>query len=131
MSKIFEALKRAELASTKNSHPDATWQVERRRTPRVRVDIPVLIYGYKRKDPFHEDASTVEVNAHGGMISTQTALRAGQRVLVVNKGNESKQRCTVLSVRVRQERGFDVAFEFLNPTPQFWQDLETGGSSPL
>jgi hypothetical protein len=52
-------------------------------------------------------------------------------LLVVNKGNESKQQCVVLSVRVRRKRGFDVAFKFLNPAPQFWQDLEVGGSSRL
>jgi hypothetical protein len=133
LSKIFEALKRAELASTKNSNTDTALQLECRRTPRVRIHIPLLVYGYKRKSPFHEDACTVEVNAHGGLIAMQTALRPRQKLLVVNKGNESKQRCTVLSVRVRQECGFDVAFEFLNPTPQFWQeqDLETDGSSPL
>lgn len=131
MSKIFEALK--ELESTKSSDTVATRRLERRRTPRVRVHIPLLVYGYKGKSPFHEDASTVEVNAHGGLISTQTALRPRQKLLVVNKGNESKQRCTVLSVRVLQECGFEVAFEFLNPAPRFWQeqDPETGGSSPL
>jgi hypothetical protein len=129
LSKIFEALKRAELASTKNSDADATRQPERRRTPRVRVHIPLLVYGYKGKSPFHEDVYTVEVNAHGGLISMQTALRPRQKLLVVNNGNESKQHCIVLSVRVRQKCGFDVAFEFLDPTPRFWQDLEIGGSS--
>jgi hypothetical protein len=133
LSKIFEALKRAELASTKNSDTAATRQPERRRTPRVRANIPLLVYGYKGKSPFHEDVCTVEVNAHGGSVSMQTALRPRQKLLVVNKGNERKQQCVVLSVRVRRKRGFDVAFKFLNPAPQFWQeqDLETGGSSPL
>jgi hypothetical protein len=128
LSKIFEALKRAESASAKKSETDNPRQLERRRTPRVRVHIPLLVYGYKDKSPFHEDACTVEVNAHGGLISMQTSLLPRQKLLMVNQGNESKQRCTVLSVRVRQECGFDVAFEFLNPQPQFWQgqNLETG-----
>lgn len=133
MSKIFEALKRAELAAAKKSETDNARQLERRRTPRVRVHIPLLVYGYKDKSPFHEDACTVEVNAHGGLISMQTSLLPRQKLLMVNAGNESKQHCTVLSVRVRQESGFDVAFEFLNPEPQFWQgqNLESGGALPL
>lgn len=132
MSKIFEALKRAELASAKNGDEGNTRQLERRRTPRIRVHIPLLVYGYKGKSPFHEDACTVEVNTHGGLISLQTSLLPRQKLLMVNKGNESKQHCTVLSVRVRQEC-FDVAFEFLNPEPQFWlgQDLETGDALPF
>lgn len=133
MSKIFEALKRAELASAKKSDVDNTRQLERRRTPRVRVHIPLLVYGYKGKSPFHEDACTVEVNAHGGLISMQTSLLPRQKLLMVNEGNESKQRCTVLSVRVRQECGFDVAFEFIKPEPRFWQgqDLEVGEALPF
>lgn len=131
MSKIFEALKQAELAGARNAEADAARPPERRRTPRLRVHIPLLVYGYKGKSPFHEDVCTIEVNAHGGLISTQTPLRPNQKLLVVNKGNESKERCVVLAVRVRQERGFDVAFEFLHPTPQFWQDLQVAGSARL
>jgi hypothetical protein len=130
LSKIFEALKQAESARI-NSGADAAQRPERRRTPRVRVQIPLLVYGYKGKNPFHEDACTVEVNAHGGLISMRTALRPRQKLLVMNKGSESKERCIVLAVRARQERGFDVVLEFLDPAPQFWQDLEISGSPHL
>jgi hypothetical protein len=73
--------------------------------------------------PFH--ARTVEINAHGGLISLQTAVRPGQKLLVMNKGNESAQQRVVQSVRVRQERAFDVRFAFSTPIPQFWQNLDT------
>jgi hypothetical protein len=49
----------------------------------------------------------------------------------MNKGNESTQQCVVLSVRVRQEGGFEVGFEFLTPIPQFWQNLEIARSFRL
>lgn len=130
MSKIFEALKQAEQAGAKNADAAAD-RPERRRTPRVRVQVPLLVYGYKGKSPFHEDVQSVEVNAHGGLISMETPIRPRQKLLVVNKGNESKQHCVVLSIRARQESGFDVAFEFLHPTPQFWQDLQIAASPRL
>jgi hypothetical protein len=113
LSKIFEALKRAELA-----------QPERRRASRIPVHVPLLVYGYTGETPFHEDACSVEVNARGGLISMQTAPRPGQKLLVVNEANETTQQCVVLSIRIRRELGFDVAFEFLTPMPQFWQELE-------
>ena len=129
MSKIFKALKEAESARIKNS--DAALRPERRRTPRVRVQIPLLVYGYKGKNPFHVDACTVEFNTHGGLISMRTSLRPRQKLIVMSKESESKERCIVLAVRARRERDFDVVLEFLDPAPQFWQDLEMSGSPRL
>jgi hypothetical protein len=70
MSKIFDALKRAELA------PEDSRQAERRRTCRRRVYVSLFVYGYTVDNPFCEDACTVEINAHGGLISMQTAVLA-------------------------------------------------------
>lgn len=131
MSKIFDALKRAQLARIDSQDSPASGtatsrQPERRRTSRLRVQVPLFVYGYTGDNPFHEEACTVEVNAHGGLISMQTAVRPGQKLLVMNKAYESSQQCVVLSVRVRPERAFDVGFEFPAPIPTFWQNLETG-----
>ena len=131
MSKIFEALKRAQLARIDSNDSPASGtensrKPERRRTSRLRVQVPLFVYGYTGDNPFHEEACTVEINTHGGLISMQTAVRPGQKLLVMNKADESSQQCVVLSVRVRQERAFDVGFEFPAPLPQFWQNLETG-----
>lgn len=136
MSRIFDALKWAELArvdrqDSPTSTTDSARQPERRRTCRIRVHFPLFIYGYTGDNPFHEDACTVEINAHGGLISMQTAVRPGQKLLVMNKGDESVQQCVVLSIRVRQEHAFDVGFEFPTPTPLFWQNLESGRSFRL
>ena len=131
MSKIFDALKRAQLARIDSkdslaSETETSRQPERRRTSRLRVQVPLFVYGYTGDNPFHEEACTVEINAHGGLISMQTAVRAGQKLLVMNRGDENSQQCVVLSVRVRQELAFDVGFEFPTAIPQFWQNLETG-----
>jgi len=132
LSKIFDALKSVESAivEAKDSPTSGTHssrQSERRRTCRIRVRVPLFVYGYTDDHPFHEHACTVEVNAHGGLISMQTAVRPGQKLLVMNKGDESTQQCVVLSIRVRQEHAFDVGFEFPTPLPQFWRNLEIGG----
>jgi hypothetical protein len=129
LSKIFDALKQAELAGVdrKNSPTSVghnSLQLERRRTCRVRIDAPLFVYGYAGDNPFHEDACTVEINAHGGLISMHSAVRPGEKLLVMNKGNESTQQCVVLSVRVQRERAFHVGFAFPVPMPQFWQNLE-------
>jgi len=132
LSKIFEALREAEEAArVRDSEAESLQRPERRRTPRVRVQIPLLVYGYKGKKPFHEDVCTVEVNAHGGLISMRTALQPRQKLLVMNKESESKERCVVLAVRAQRENGFDVVFEFLDSAPKFWQDFEISGNPHL
>ncbi len=55
-----------------------------------------------------------------------TAILPRQKLLVMNEGQESTQQCVVLSVRARQQRGFDIGFEFSAPAPQFWQNFEIG-----
>jgi hypothetical protein len=72
--KIFDSLKWAELAlANRKDFPtggtDTTRQAERRWTCRIRVHIPLFVYGYTGDNPFHEDVCTVEINAHGGLIS--------------------------------------------------------------
>jgi len=122
MSFIFEALKQAELAATSREGSPASGmapvtKVERRRTSRIPVRIPLFVYGYSGQTTFHQEGHTVEVNGHGALIFLNTALPAGQKLLVVNERNESTQQCVVLSERVRPGRGFNVALQFLAPLP--------------
>jgi len=130
MSKVFEALKRAELARAEQQDATAVGtsmaeRAERRRTARLNVQVPLFVYGYTPEgDPFYEDARTIAINAHGGLIFMPTIVRPGQRLLVTKEGDEQTQACVVLSVRARLTQGADVAFEFPTPLPQFWQKLE-------
>ena len=117
MSKIFDALKQAELAAlgrkdSATNGRDNSRQPERRRTRRICVYVPLFVYGYTGDNPFHEDACIVAINAHGGLISMQTAVLPGQKLLVINKRDETTHQCVVLSVRARREHVFDVSFEF-------------------
>jgi hypothetical protein len=127
MSRVFEALKQAELAETKrresqNVPPASSLKPNRRRTQRVRVEIPLFVYGYTLKDtPFCDEACTTEINAHGGSILMQTPVRPGQLLLLTNKTNQKTQQCLVLSVAARLAKNTVVAFEFLAPSPHFWR----------
>ncbi len=61
----------------------------------------------------------------------QTPVLPDQKILVINKGDETAHQCVVLSVRARQGRVFDVGFEFPASTPQLWQSLETHSENPV
>lgn len=127
MSRVFEALKLAELAEIKRREspkaaPGIPARPNRRRTQRVRVQIPLFVYGYTLKDtPFCDEACTTEINAHGGSIRMQTTVQPGQLLLLTNKANQKTQQCLVLSVTARLRHDQEVVFEFVTPSPQFWR----------
>lgn len=128
MSKIFEALKQAQIEGTKRrpvepAAADFHKRFERRKTRRVSVSIPLFVYGYTSKDdPFCEDAHTIDINAGGALISMQTPVQPGQKLAVENKTNQKTQICTVLAVTARLGRSQEVALEFVDPIPQFWRE---------
>lgn len=130
MSKIFDALKQAELAraddraaTTRKIGPPK--RPERRRTARLNVQVPLFVYGYTQEgDPFYDYACSIAINAHGGLMFMLTTVRPGQRLLVTKKENEETTECLVLSVRARLALGVDVAFEFPAPMSNFWGNWE-------
>ena len=131
VSKYYDEVRQAELARARGDGE----QAERRRAQRVHVQIPMFVYGYASGDvPFHEEACTICINAHGGLIRMHTAVHSGQRLLLTNRGNERTQECGVVSAALTtqsftEERfmlGIAVAFEFPASIPQFWHDLEIG-----
>lgn len=84
MSKIFDALKKAELARAKHEDTTAAGtgsakQPNRRRTGRVNVRGPLFVYSYTLEgDPFHEEARTIAINAQGALISMRNVVPPGQ-----------------------------------------------------
>jgi general secretion pathway protein A len=82
---------------------------------------PLFVYGCEPDGtPFYEEAQTIATSVHGGLISLQTPVQPGQRLLLTNKKNECSQECVVEFLGPRLRRGFDVAFEFPVPAPHFW-----------
>ena len=73
--------------------------------------------------------SKVAIDAQGGLIWMQTAVRPGQRLLVTNEANERMQECLVIFADTRLARGIAVAFRFSTPVSKFWHNLEIGKTS--
>ena len=125
MSKIYEALKQVESHSTEDKNPTSTAErLDHRRTSRFNVQVPLFVYGYALGgEPFYEEAHTIAINAHGGLISMRNLVAIGQRLVVINREDEQPQECVVLSVRTQPAYGSDVAFQFPKPMPTFWRDV--------
>jgi hypothetical protein len=68
-----------------------------------------------------QEAFTVVVNEHGGLIEMNFRVYKGQKLLLTNPASSIEQSCSVVRVRNLRDGYFAVAFEFDCPAPQFWQ----------
>lgn len=66
------------------------------------------------------DAFTLIVNAHGGLLEVSHKLPRGHKIHLINTGTDRKVPGRVVDTRKSREEGFIVAFEFENPSPDFW-----------
>jgi general secretion pathway protein A len=119
--------RRVQARRVHKSNGTAEIHQEQQPTPAAvtQTRLPLFVYGYGADGaPFYEHTHTIATNERGGLISMSTPVRPGQRLLITNKENECSQECVVGLLGARLARGVDVAFEFANPMPEFWQAVE-------
>jgi hypothetical protein len=94
---------------------------DRRRSERVMLQMKVTVIADDiEHKPRQEEALTLVVNAHGGLLKMKMDVQLGQPVLLVNPKNQEEQKCRVVRVDDTASEYFSVAFEFDAPNPKFW-----------
>lgn len=95
---------------------------DRRSSDRLWAYVPVLLYGYTIEQvPFHEGTEALHVNAAGGLITLVAHVREGQCLWLINKQNQSEQKCHVVCERSKYLHRAAIAIEFFQPAPNFWE----------
>jgi hypothetical protein len=74
----------------------------------------------RERTPLKEDARTLVVNAHGGLLKLQMELLTGQPLTLVHEKSGKRERAHVVRVEQPTPEYFAVAFEFERPAPDFW-----------
>ena len=127
MSRIFEALRRAELLRAGQLQPkapaaDAVEVPDRRRSRRWAFDISVYVYGHgPGEEPFHEEAHTLHVNANGALLLLSVPVRKGQKLLLTNTLTQKEQDCRIVFLGTRRSRTVEAGVAFPLTNPGFWQ----------
>jgi hypothetical protein len=127
MSKIFEALKQAQLARAGKAQPkppaeDAVEIPDRRRSRRWALDVSVYVYGHgPGKEPFHEEAHTLNVNADGALLLLGAPVEKGQTLLLTNQLTQQEQDCRVIFLGTQHSRTVEAGVAFQETNPDFWQ----------
>lgn len=92
-----------------------------RRSSRVFVRMSVVAKGRNLDGrSFREQAQTIVINAHGGLLYLNQPLEMGAEVVITNPATEEEQECRVVYLGESTEKGQRVGVEFLTPAPHFW-----------
>lgn len=95
--------------------------LNRRRSERVFLDIPVVVSGESGSRAFQEETFTVTVSAHGALLMLGANVALGQKLRVINPKNRD-ERETHVTFKGSVHAGLaQVAVEFADPSPEFWQ----------
>lgn len=93
-----------------------------RSSPRISIHIPVMVYGWSHEEiSFHENSTTLLVNASGGLITLKANVAVGDAIFVVNQSTQSEQECRVAYVGPEFEGKARVGFAFKRQAPSFWK----------
>lgn len=138
MSRIWDALKQAELDRTRSTERRPAQKpksdgAERRKSTRWEQPVPLLVYGSDaEKQPFHEEAVTIDVNDDGCALALETHVSRGQRLFLINMRNQAERECRVIHVGRRTRGKYRVGVNFLRPgaaaarlpgVPDFWHGI--------
>jgi hypothetical protein len=124
-SRIWDVLKAALPFRTRVIHPKKDAQPrDQRTTKRVLLNVPVFVYGSNfDRQPFHEEAYTLDLNDGGCLISLQAEVVHGQRLWITNTENEAERECRVIHIEGRVKSRVHVGVGFLHSGPQFWENV--------
>jgi len=129
MSRIFEALRNAQRERDGKLEQDppadgATEVPDRRWSRRWSLDISVYVYGHgpgPNKEPFHEEAHTLHVNANGALLLLSVPVKKGQKLLLTNRLTQKEQDCRVVFLGTRRTRTVEAGVAFPLSNPGFWK----------
>lgn len=94
----------------------------KRRSQRVLMQVGVRIRGKdaQGKD-FEEDAQTLAINAHGGLVLLTARLISGAVVRMKHNKTEEEQECHVAFLGPVRSGKAEIGLEFTTPRPTFWR----------
>lgn len=112
--------KTAQIASTSLQKSDGG-TAQQRRSSRVTIAIPVVVYG-KGPDQniFVENVTTTVVNAHGGKFTLHAAVARQDTVVLKNPRTGVEAKCRMVYLKDSSAGQREAGVEFIEPAPRFW-----------
>jgi len=100
---------------------DPSNPINRRRSERVMLEVSVMVLTETFEGDQHkEENQTLVVNAHGGLLNLRMEILPGQPVVIVNTKSGREKTARIVRVDLPPGGYSQVAFEFDEPSPDFW-----------
>ena len=95
---------------------------EQRRGRRAFLRVPVIARGHTTEHkPFDEQTQTLVVGPHGALLNLAAQVERGQVIMLTNRTTRETQECRIVYVGHAAEGQREVAVEFAEAAPNFWQ----------
>jgi hypothetical protein len=128
MSRLYDALRHAQkervaknASKTSEPSPAARAGSERRRSHRVSISLPILVYGRSESgEPFHEETRTLQVSPNGCSFTSETQVTLEQRLMIISQNKDREQLARVVYIKARKPQPTEIGVEFLERRPDFW-----------
>ena len=96
-------------------------QVNKRRSLRVVIDIPVTVFGQDLDGKiFAEQSKTITVNAHGAIVILETDINRQKPALLMNTKTGAEVQCSIAHRKEIAKGRFEIGLNFVDPNPRFW-----------
>lgn len=109
--------------------------VERRRTSRLPLKMPVFVYGRysdgNGNEPFSENSETLNVSALGGLIPLAAKVTLAQKLILFNVESNAEMPCRVARTLRTATGETMIGVEFAQSSAHFWQTSEPGATAGL
>jgi hypothetical protein len=131
VSRIYDAVKRAQSERAAGQKAEDNSSFERRRGTRVPLHVPIFVYGHGvRNEPFHEETTSLVVNSHGALLILANKVKFGQPLWLTNPATRHEQACHVVRLGKKMRKRSEVAVAFVEPAPAFWSHPEMTATPP-
>jgi hypothetical protein len=118
-SLVMAGSKIAPMTQDKPAKP--ALQVNARRSSRVTIGIPVVIFGQTHDGKvFREETLTIKVSANGASVILQTDIDSRKPALLLHAKTRAEVQCRVAYVGERTKGQVQVGLEFAAALPKFW-----------
>src|SRR5216684_6579568 len=95
-------------------------QPERRRSPRLLLDVGLTVRGEATGAEFKENTFSMSVNVHGGLIFLKAEVKIGQTLFLTNPLTEIEIQGHVTRLGPAYSGVRLVGVEFEAPSKEFW-----------
>jgi hypothetical protein len=106
-----------------NSEAAMLSQDERRRSPRLLLDVALIVRGESiLREPFQEETFTISVSAHGALVVLAKKVALGQKISLENLKTHAEIEGRVARFGPPYGGLAQVGIEFSSPAPEFWSN---------